>query len=94
MKAAVRLLTLVAACVGLVMMVGAPISSALLSGLIVAGMLLHGVRCEHPNLVFEPSTFQAGARRLPHWCCDECGRTWSAPLDSGADAPTSRAAAL
>jgi hypothetical protein len=93
MRAAVKLLTLVAACVALVMMMGAPMPSALLSGLVVTGMMLHGARCEHPNPVFEPSTFQAGSRRPPHWYCAACGRTWSAPLDSRADAPASRAAA-
>jgi hypothetical protein len=93
MKAATKLLTLVAVCVGLVMMMGAPLPSALLAGLVAAGMMLHGALGEHPRPSFEPSSFQAGARRPPHWYCADCGRTWSAPLDSGADAASSRAAA-
>ena len=87
MKVAVKLLGLVAACVGLVMLLGAPVAGALLTGLVVVGMMLHGSRCEHARPILEPSSFQAGTRRPPHWYCADCGRTWSARLASRDEGP-------
>jgi hypothetical protein len=87
MTVTVKLPILVATCVGLVVLLGVPASGVLLSGLVVAGMMLHGSRCGHTRPILEPSTFQEGARRPPHWYCVDCGRTWSAPLDSHHEAP-------
>ena len=91
MKAAAKALSFIALCVGLVLLVGAPPSGALLSGLVVAGMMLHGRRCEHARRSFEASTFHAGSRLPAHWYCADCGRTWLAPLD-GRVAPSERGA--
>ena len=86
MKAAAKILGLVAVCVSLVLGMGAPASGALLSGLVLAGLMLHGARCEHGSRSLEPSSFHEGARRPAHWYCADCGRTWAAPLDARIEA--------